>query len=88
MAAPIESTCRLSRAEPESLFERLHWLYAFCRELQRRIILEAFDHLIAAEQSGDIRRLPVTRAEGATGGKVERAGVEFARLNFCGESVT
>jgi ubiquinone/menaquinone biosynthesis C-methylase UbiE len=33
MAAPLESTYRLSREEPEeSLFERFHWLYAFCRE--------------------------------------------------------
>ena len=32
MASPIESTCGLSDDEPESLFERFHWLYAFCRE--------------------------------------------------------
>jgi len=32
MAVPLESTYRLSRDEPESLFDRLHWLYAFCRE--------------------------------------------------------
>jgi hypothetical protein len=46
----------------------------FHRELQRRIVLEAFDHLIAAEQSGDIRRLPVTWAQARREGKlIERA---------------
>jgi ubiquinone/menaquinone biosynthesis C-methylase UbiE len=32
MATPLESTYSLSKDEPESLFDRLHWLYAFCRE--------------------------------------------------------
>ena len=32
MASLLESTYRLTDDEPESLFERFHWLYAFCRE--------------------------------------------------------
>jgi hypothetical protein len=51
-----------------------HFGAPFHRELQRRIILEAFDHLTTAEQSGDIRRLPVTWAEARREGKlIERA---------------
>lgn len=32
MASLLDSTYRLTDDEPESLFERFHWLYAFCRE--------------------------------------------------------
>jgi len=32
MASPIESTRRLADDESETLFDRFHWLYAFCRE--------------------------------------------------------
>lgn len=32
MASPIESTRRLAEDESETLFDRFHWLYAFCRE--------------------------------------------------------
>lgn len=34
----------------------------FHRELQRRIILEALAHLVEAESSGEVRRLPLTWA--------------------------
>ena len=42
----------------------------FHRELQRRIILEALDHLVTAEQSGDIRRPPVAWARARKEGKL------------------
>jgi len=40
-----------------------HFGVPFHRDLQRRIILEALDRLIQAEQSGDIHALPVTWAQ-------------------------
>ncbi len=42
----------------------------FHRELQRRIILEAFDLLATTERSGVIRRLPVTWARARQEGKL------------------
>ncbi|MCA1593394.1 MAG: hypothetical protein LC754_12245 [Acidobacteria bacterium] len=51
-----------------------HFGVPFHRELQRRIILEAFDHLVRAEQSGEIKRLPVTWARARKEGKaIEQA---------------
>lgn len=47
-----------------------HFGVPFHRELQRRIILEAFDHLIAAEQSGDIGRLPIAWSQARREGKL------------------
>ncbi|MBC7929005.1 MAG: hypothetical protein H7Z38_00365 [Rubrivivax sp.] len=51
-----------------------HFGVPFHRELQRRIILEAFDHLGTAERSGEIRRLPITWAQARKEGKaIEQA---------------
>ncbi len=51
-----------------------HFGVPFHRELQRRIILEAFDHLVSAKQSGEIKRLPVTWAQARKEGKaIEQA---------------
>ncbi|MBA3805667.1 MAG: hypothetical protein H0X14_08165 [Acidobacteria bacterium] len=51
-----------------------HFGVPFHRELQRRIILEAFDLLATTERSGVIRRLPVTWAQARKEGKlIERA---------------
>ncbi len=38
-------------------------------ELQRRIILEALGHLVGAERSGDVRRVPITWAQARKEGK-------------------
>ena len=51
-----------------------HFGVPFHRELQRRVILEAFDHLVTAEQSGEVRRLSVTWAQARQQGKaIEQA---------------
>lgn len=51
-----------------------HFGVPFHRELQRRIILEALDHLARARQSGEVRRVPVTWAQARTEGKaIEQA---------------
>ena len=50
-----------------------HFGVPFHRELQRRIILEALDHLMTARESGEIRKLPLTWAQ------ARREGVEIER---------
>ncbi|MEP6912640.1 MAG: hypothetical protein ABI923_07790 [bacterium] len=40
-----------------------HFGVPFHRELQRQIICEALDHLVKAQQSGEVRRVPVTWAQ-------------------------
>ncbi len=40
-----------------------HFGVPFHRELQRQIICEALDHLVKAQLSGEVRRLPVTWAQ-------------------------
>ncbi len=51
-----------------------HFGVPFHRELQRRIVLECFDHLVHARQSGEIRTLPVTWADARREGlEIERA---------------
>ncbi len=51
-----------------------HFGVPYHRELQRRIILAALDRLVHAEQSGEIRPLPVTWAQARQEGRaIERA---------------
>ncbi len=50
-----------------------HFGVPFHAELQRRIIKEALTHLVEAERSGEVRKIPVTWA-GA-----RRAGMEIER---------
>jgi hypothetical protein len=50
-----------------------HFGVPFHRELQRRIIFECLDHLVHAEQSGEIRTFPVTWAQS------RREGIEIER---------
>ncbi len=40
-----------------------HFGVPFHRELQRQIICEALDHLVKAQQSGEVRRVPGTWAQ-------------------------
>lgn len=40
-----------------------HFGVPFHKELQRRMITEALDHLVKAEQSGDVRMIPKTWAK-------------------------
>ena len=45
----------------------------FHRELQRHIIMEALTHLVTAEQSGEVRQMPVTWAQARReGNEIER----------------
>ncbi len=63
-----------------------HFGVPFHRELQGRIILEAFDHLVKAERSGEVRRLPVTWAQARKEGKeIERemVAVVVSSANHC-----
>jgi hypothetical protein len=50
-----------------------HFGVPFHRELQRRIIMDCLDHLVHAEQSGEIRTLPMTW------GQARREGIEIER---------
>ena len=50
-----------------------HFGVPFHRELQRRIVLECLEHLVAAEESGAIRTLPITWAE------ARKEGIEIER---------
>jgi hypothetical protein len=40
-----------------------HFGVPFHKELQRFMITEALDHLVKAEQSGEVRKIPITWAQ-------------------------
>jgi hypothetical protein len=61
-----------------------HFGVPFHRELQRRIILEALDHLEKAQQSGEVRFLPITWAQVRREGK---AIEEILRMKFLTVSI-
>ena len=46
-----------------------HFGVPFHRDLQRRIILAALDHLVNARESGEIKALPITWAQARREGK-------------------
>jgi hypothetical protein len=46
-----------------------HFGVPFHRELQRRIILEALDHIVDAGCSGEVKHLPITWAQARKEGK-------------------
>ncbi len=51
-----------------------HFGVPFHGELQRRIILEALDLVMAAENSGEVRKLPITWAYARReGNEIERS---------------
>lgn len=51
-----------------------HFGVPFHRELQRRIIVAALDHLVTAKESGAIAPVPVTWAQARNEGKeIERS---------------
>ncbi len=52
-----------------------HFGVPFHRELQQQIICEALDHLVKAQQSGEVHRVPVTWAQARREGKA----IETAR---------
>jgi hypothetical protein len=47
-----------------------HFGVPFHKELQRRIIIEALDFLTSAEQSGDVKMLPIKWAQARQEGKL------------------
>ncbi|MCA1620453.1 MAG: hypothetical protein LC795_14315 [Acidobacteria bacterium] len=51
-----------------------HFGVPFHRELQRRIILGALDHLVKAERSGEVKHLPITWAQARREGKAIEEG--------------
>ena len=46
-----------------------HFGVPFHRVLQRRMILQALSHLVHAERSGEVRVVPITRAQARKEGK-------------------
>jgi hypothetical protein len=50
-----------------------HFGVPFHRELQRRMILEALDHIVHARVSGEIRVVPVTWAQARKEGRAIEA---------------
>lgn len=52
-----------------------HFGVPFHRELQRRIILEALEHVLTARTSGDVRRMTMTWAQ------ARREGLELEGSN-------
>jgi hypothetical protein len=53
-----------------------HFGVPFHRELQRRIIVAALDHLVNAEQSGEIHFFPMTWAQARQEGEVIERNVD------------
>jgi hypothetical protein len=53
-----------------------HFGVPFHRELQRRIIVAALDHLVNAEQSGEIHFFPMTWAQARQAGEVIERNVD------------
>jgi hypothetical protein len=46
-----------------------HFGVPFHRQLQRRMILEALDHLVQARESGEVRLVPITWAQARKEGR-------------------
>ncbi len=52
-----------------------HFGVPFHRELQRRIVVAALDHLVSAQASGEIHFFPMTWAQARQEGKVIEASI-------------
>jgi hypothetical protein len=69
VALDITEHAKLPRAVFVPFMMGHHFGVPFHRELQMRIILEAFDHLVNARRSGEVRHLPITWAQARREGK-------------------
>lgn len=71
MTAALDVTehCKAPRAVFLPFMMGHHFGVPFHRELQRRIIVAALDHLVKAEQSGAIHFFPMTWAQARRDGK-------------------
>ncbi|MBA3240992.1 MAG: hypothetical protein H0T60_07165 [Acidobacteria bacterium] len=63
VALDVTEHCQPPRAVFVPFMMGHHFGVPFHRELQRRIILAALDHLARAERSGEVLPLPVTWAQ-------------------------
>ncbi len=69
VALDITEHCKPPRAVFVPFMMGHHFGVPFHRELQRRIILEALNFLADAQESGEVRRLPMTWAQARQEGK-------------------
>lgn len=63
VALDVTERCKPPRAVFVPFMMGHHFGVPFHRELQRRIIRDALDHLVKAERSGEVRAVPVTWAQ-------------------------
>lgn len=70
VALDVTERCKPPRSVFVPFMMGHHFGVPFHRELQRRVILEALDHLVKAERSGEVRKLPITWAQARREGKV------------------
>lgn len=78
MTAALDVTehCKPPRAVFLPFMMGHHFGVPFHRELQRRIIIAALDHLVKAEQSGEIHLFPMTWAQARQEGKAIERNVD------------
>jgi hypothetical protein len=76
VALDVTERCKPPRAVFLPFMMGHHFGVPFHRELQRRIIRTALDHLIAATQSGEIHFFPMTWAQARQEGKTIAGGVD------------
>src|SRR5260370_11294135 len=70
VAPDVTEHCKPPRAVFLPFMMGHHFGVPFHRELQRRIIVAALDHLVTAEQSGEVSFFPMTWAQARQEGKV------------------
>jgi hypothetical protein len=69
VALDVTEHCKPPRAVFVPFMMGHHFGVPFHRELQRRIILEALDHVASARESGEVRKVPITWAQARKEGK-------------------
>jgi hypothetical protein len=75
-ALDVTERCKPPRAVFLPFMMGHHFGVPFHRELQRRIIVAALDHLVNAEQSGEIHFFPMTWAQARQEGEVIQRNVD------------
>jgi hypothetical protein len=76
VALDVTEHCKPPRAVFLPFMMGHHFGVPFHRQLQRRIILAALDHLSAARQSGEIHFFPMTWAQARHEGKTIASEVD------------
>jgi hypothetical protein len=73
VALDVTERCKPPRSVFIPFMMGHHFGVPFHRELQKRIIVTALDHLVKAEQTGEIRFFPMTWAKARQEGKAIEA---------------